>query len=257
MAVLFGSAEAPLAVLQEPLFETDANIDTRREIIFDTTVSVFCRHLPHRRDAMAVLEAIPLVASIMATVAPAMQVVHIFRTRSVEGLSALTCIALVIGNCLAILLGVQYHFGVVLVVMITSLLIQAVMLHLVSWRLSLKVWLTIVAVCIAISTLAPTFATDLLTTRYNEPVAFVWGLIAATTFIPQVLRTRRTRQVQDLSLVTIICFAIGFSLWSLFAWLVQNWSLLLWCSVLTLSVYELLRLKFTIKPAAVVIAAAG
>jgi len=197
---------------------------------------------------MVLIEGISLLASVLTTVAPAMQVLHILRTRSVEGLSVLTGVVLVVGASLSLLLGIQYQLGFVLILMSLSLFFQALMLHLVSWRVSLFVWAIILISVLIIAAFLPFFGSDMLSTRYTQQVAFIWGLIAATTFFPQLITTRRTRQTGDLSLVTLLCFAAGMSLWTVFAWLVQNWSLLLWSAIITVSVYELLRLKLTIKP---------
>ncbi|MBB6125288.1 PQ-loop domain-containing transporter [Sphingobium subterraneum] len=194
-------------------------------------------------------QAVSLVASILCTIAPGLQVLHILRTRSVAGLSVLTCVALVMGNCLAILIGVQYSLGLTLAIMILSLIIQSVMLHLVSPRAALATGAAVIAAIAGTTLLAPGLAADILTTRYHEQVAFLWGIIAATTFIPQVLVTRRTRQTKDLSWLTVITFAVGFTLWTTFAVMVRNWSLMLWCGILTLSVYELVRLKLAEKGA--------
>lgn len=197
---------------------------------------------------MQLTETISLLAAVLVTIAPALQVLHIIRTGSKEGLSVLTSIALVVSNCLALLLGIQYQLGSTIIIMALTLLLQAIMLHLVSSRVSLAVWGGVLALILGAELLAPQFAADILTTRYNEQVAFIWGVIAAPTFIPQVLAVRKTRQTESLSLMTIICFAVGFTLWVAFAWLVKNWSLLLWFGIMTISVYELLRIKLVTKP---------
>lgn len=192
---------------------------------------------------MILAQSVSLLASILCTVAPALQVIHILQTRSVEGLSVLTCVALVVGNCLAILIGIQYDLGPTLAIMVTSLVIQSVMLHLVSLRASLVTWGSSILTVAGVALLTPGFGAYMLTTRYNEQVAFAWGIIAATTFIPQVIVTRKTRQTQNLAWLTVITFAIGFTLWTTFAVMVGNWSLMLWCGILTMSVFELARLK--------------
>lgn len=200
---------------------------------------------------MLSLNDVPLIASILTTVGPVMQVVHIIRTKSVEGLSVATCVLLTIGAALGVLLGIQYELGLVVFFMGLSLFAQALMFCFVSWKLGLSVCAVIVALPFLVNLLMPDFAADMLTTSYTQIVAFIWGLIAANSFIPQVLATRKTRQTQDLSLINVLCFTVGLSLWTVFAWSVQNWTLLLWCTIITASLYELLRLKLTVTPASV------
>lgn len=195
---------------------------------------------------MEFIKVLPLVASCLTTVAPATQIYHIARSRSAAGISPATGVVLVVGTALSLLLGVQYQLGTTLFLMTVALLLQSTMLFMVSRRAFGMLVLASAALACGLVVLAPTFAWELTTSRYTEHVAFLWGLIAAGTFIPQVRLTHRTRMTGDLSLVTILCFAVGMTLWTLFGVLVRNWSLTLWNSIITVSVYELLRLKLTI-----------
>ncbi len=197
------------------------------------------------------LENVPIVASILTTVGPIMQVAHIVKTKSVEGLSVVSCMILTIGASLGVLLGMQYELGVVVVFMSLSLLAQAMMFCFVSLRFGLVICVGITSSVALVSWLLPDFSADMLTTQYTQQVAFAWGLIAASSFIPQVLTTRKTRRTESLSLIHVLCFTVGLTLWTVFAWSVKNWSLLLWCSIITLSLYELLRLKLSVKPVSI------
>src|SRR3546814_9966749 len=92
---------------------------------------------------------------------------------------------------------------------------------------------------------APWFIPALLTVRWAEQVAFIYGILAAATFLPQILLTRRTRHVSSLSLPYLILLSSGMVLWTINSIILRNYSLTFWNMILLLMALELLRLKVT------------
>src|SRR3546814_13842550 len=90
---------------------------------------------------------------------------------------------------------------------------------------------------------APWFIPALLTVRWAEQVAFIYGILAAATFLPQILLTRRTRHVSSLSLPYLILLSSGMVLWTINSIILRNYSLTFWNMILQLIALELLRLQ--------------
>lgn len=194
-------------------------------------------------NLLKTVEILSLVAGLLTVAAPILQVGRTARTRNVEGLSWLTYTLLVIANILAALLGVQYGIQVMILLNILNTACYAIILGFISaTRLAALVGGITVSVGL-LAVLAPSVAARLLTPDWAEPVAFGYGLIAVATLLPQVCLTRRSRDVEALSLSFCICLSVGMIIWTFFAVLIKNWSLIFFNFIITLAAVELMRLR--------------
>ncbi len=64
-------------------------------------------------------------------------------------------------------------------------------------------------------------------------IGFIAGFLTTLSFVPQMLRAWRTRSTADLSLTTIVVFAIGISLWIVYGSIIHSIPIVLW-NVMTL-----------------------
>jgi|GEM_PF-2431637 len=196
---------------------------------------------------MNLVELLSLIAGLMTMAAPAMQAIKTIRTRNVEGLAVSTYIMLMALGCFAVLIGVQYRVVTMTSLNALGMLFNVAILFLLSRR-ALFSFFGGLAVLVAITGLvAPWFLTGLITTRWAEPVGFVYGLVAASTFVPQVLMTWKTREVSALSLPNLALMSAGMVIWIGVATVLGNWSLIFWNSILFLCVAELLRMKLVVE----------
>lgn len=194
---------------------------------------------------MPLMQVVSLLASALTTIGPAAQVLHVLRSRSTEGLSVATFGMLTLSTMLSFLMGVQYQIGFALAFAFASLAFNFILMFMIHARLAFGLLALGVAVA-ALALLGPgAIQAAVLGTQYTELVAFVWGLLSAVTFVPQVLRTRRTRDTRGLSLTNLLLFVAGMALWTVFSWLVQNFSMMFWCGVMLISLLVLLQLKLT------------
>jgi len=49
------------------------------------------------------------------------------------------------------------------------------------------------------------------------------GLLTTASFVPQVLKTLRTRQTRDISLTMWLAFCAGVLLWTVYGFLIEAW----------------------------------
>ncbi len=67
----------------------------------------------------------------------------------------------------------------------------------------------------------------------TQAIGFLAGLFATAAFVPQVVRAWQTRSTRDLSLLTIIAFTTGVSLWIVYGVLIHSLPVVIW-NVITL-----------------------
>jgi uncharacterized protein with PQ loop repeat len=194
---------------------------------------------------MMSIRAVTLAASTLTTIGPGVQLFHAVRARSVTGLSRSSFTMLTTSTMLALLLGLQYKIGAAIGLTFLALAFQFALLALISVSVTLVLLAVGLALLLAATLGPPIIGEVLLGTHYSEVVAFVWGVIFAITFVPQVLMTRRSRNTRPLSLVNLLISTAGAALWTLFAGLVANYSMLFWCCIMLLCLLELVRLKLS------------
>lgn len=189
------------------------------------------------------LELLTLLAGILTTGAPLVQVIRTIRTRIVDGLSAPTYILICISMTLGTIMGIQYGVVVMTAQNAVNLVLYLIILNMISRRAFTVLCISLCSIALLLYGIFPGFAHALLTRRLSEPVAFIQGLSAACMFLPQVFLTRRTRRVEALSLPYFIMMAFGLIVWVLFGLAVGTWSIVLWCSIMFAAVLEMIRLK--------------
>ena len=67
----------------------------------------------------------------------------------------------------------------------------------------------------------------------TSAIGFIAGFLTTLSFVPQLLRAWKTRSTADLSLTTIVVFAIGISLWIIYGSIIHSIPIVLW-NVVTL-----------------------
>lgn len=193
------------------------------------------------------IELLSLVAGLMTTGAPIAQAVKTFRSRDYSGLSVGSYLLLLCLGSFAVLIGVQYRIVSMTALNAAGLCANLLIMLMISRRTLFLFILMVGGLLVGGALIAPSLLSDLLTTRWAEQVAFIYGLIAAATFLPQLLMTRRTRVVSSLSIANLALFAGGMAMWIIVSVLIGNYSLIFWNVILLLMICELLRLKITIE----------
>lgn len=196
---------------------------------------------------MDLIELLSLFAGLMTMSAPITQAWKTWRSRNYEGLSAGSYLLLLCLGTLAVLIGIQY--GIVSMTVLNSVGLSANVLMM--WMISRKTLgvyvISLGTVLLVLGLAAPWFIAALLTPRWVEQIAFVYGIFAAATFLPQVLLTHKSRVVSALSIFNLILFASGMAIWIVVSILLGNYSLIFWNAILLLMLLELLRLKIVIE----------
>ncbi|NOU16303.1 MAG: SemiSWEET transporter [Bacteroidales bacterium] len=78
-----------------------------------------------------------------------------------------------------------------------------------------------------------------------EIIGIVAGVLSCTTFLPQVIKTYRSKSTDDVSLLMFIIAALGSALWLLYGILIQSFALT-FTNVIVL-VFSLIMLFFKVK----------
>ena len=199
---------------------------------------------------MQVVDVLSLVGGFMTMTAPVMQAIKTIRLRETEGLAVSSYILLVCLGCFAVLIGVQYDKLAIIAPNAIGTAFNVAILFMISRRALAGFVLALGAFIGGGLVVAPAFMHTLVTTKWAEPVAFVYGLVSAGTFLPQVLLTWRTRQVSALSLPNLALFSVGMTVWVVVATLLHNWSLIMWNSILFVMITALLVMKIAFERAA-------
>lgn len=62
----------------------------------------------------------------------------------------------------------------------------------------------------------------------TQVIGFFAGFFTTAAFVPQVIHAWRTRSTRDLSLLTIVAFTVGISLWVAYGVLIHSLPLVMW-----------------------------
>ncbi|MBF0095286.1 MAG: SemiSWEET transporter [Alphaproteobacteria bacterium] len=62
---------------------------------------------------------------------------------------------------------------------------------------------------------------------WADAVGFVAGTLTTLAFLPQVLKTWRTRSARDLSLAMLLSFCAGVVLWLVYGVMIGQWPIIL------------------------------
>lgn len=191
------------------------------------------------------VEILSFFAGIMTSGAPLAQAFETFRTRDIAGLSVRSYLLLLCMGSFTVLIGVQYTVFAMIFLNSIGLIANFFIMFLLSRRVLFALVFVIMAFVVVSFLAVPWFIPELLTLRWAEQVAFIYGLLAAATFLPQILLTRRTRIVSSLSVHYLLLLSGGMILWTINSIILGNYSLTFWNGVLLLMSLELLRLKIT------------
>lgn len=179
----------------------------------------------------------------MTSGAPLAQAFKTFRTRDVEGLSVGSYLLLLCLGSTTVLIGIQYGIMAMIILNSVGLATNLAIMSLLSRRALLMFGGVLTSLVVAGLMFAPGFIPALLTPRWAEQVAFTYGLLAAATFLPQIMLTRRTRLASSLSLPYLALLSGGMVLWTINSIILGNYSLTFWNAILLLMSLELVRLK--------------
>ena len=194
---------------------------------------------------LSLMQWVTLVASVLGLVSHAAQLGRSLRSGSIRGLSLSSFVLLTLTFTLSLLMGIQYRIGPGLIIATVSTVLTVAVLALLSRWITALYFAVVGAVALATIFGPPVVADAVLTTHYSEVVAFAWGLLFASAFVPQVVKAHRLGDTRDLSKVSIVVTTVSVGLWLTFAILVRNISMAFWLSLVMLSVLELARLKLT------------
>ncbi len=73
------------------------------------------------------------------------------------------------------------------------------------------------------------------------------ALFTSTGFIPQIIKSLKTKQVKDVALTTLLFTAVGCSLWTVYGFVIRDIIVIAANSVTAFSVIFLMFLKFFFK----------
>ena len=198
---------------------------------------------------METTQIVAMIASLLGVFGPAAQFAHVWRTKSTKGLSLPTFVILNLSLMCSLVLAFQYRLFPGLLFAFIAWIVKLAVL----WQLSARAMFSLIGLGIGVAAGVrfgpPIFAEVVLTTHYSELVAFAWGLLLAIAFLPQVWMSHRTRNTRNLSLPGLAISAVSTTLWDTFALMVSNYSMLFWCSVMLISLLELIRLKLGVRMA--------
>lgn len=76
-----------------------------------------------------------------------------------------------------------------------------------------------------------------------EILGFIAGALTTVAFVPQAIKTWRTRSTADISLAMFSLFCTGLVLWTLYGLALRSWPIVLWNGVTLLLAGTILVLK--------------
>jgi len=188
-------------------------------------------------------EILPLVAGVLTMIAPGLQSLRIIRTRNIYGLSVSTCVLLSLNGAVMSLMAFEYKIITLIAVNVMTFIISLPLLYLVSRRAFTLFVICMLAAVVGTRVMFPGLAIALSTPKWAQEIALLYGFVSAFTFLPQVWVTHRSRDVSALSLPNYVMQSAGMVSWCLVALSIGNWPLVFWDVIITLCVFEMLRLK--------------
>jgi len=78
-----------------------------------------------------------------------------------------------------------------------------------------------------------------------EIIGIIAGVLSCTTFLPQIIKTYKSKSTEDVSLLMFIIAALGSALWLIYGVLIQSFALT-FTNVIVL-IFSLIMLFFKIK----------
>ncbi len=78
-----------------------------------------------------------------------------------------------------------------------------------------------------------------------EIIGIIAGVLSCTTFLPQVIKTYKSKSTEDVSLLMFLIAALGSALWLIYGILIQSFALT-FTNVIVL-IFSLIMLFFKVK----------
>ena len=82
-----------------------------------------------------------------------------------------------------------------------------------------------------------------MTTAWLDLVGTIAGTLTTVAFVPQVIKTWRSRSTRDISLAMWLAFTLGVALWLVYGLLAESWPILIANAVTLLLAGSVLSLK--------------
>ncbi len=83
--------------------------------------------------------------------------------------------------------------------------------------------------------------------NYIEMIGFAAATLSTAAFIPQVIKTYRSKSAKDLSLGMFLIFTSGIILWLIYSLLINKYPMILANTITLLLSFTLLYFKLTFK----------
>ncbi len=74
-------------------------------------------------------------------------------------------------------------------------------------------------------------------------IGFIAAFFTTASFVPQALKTLKTRDTSGISLPMYVLFVIGVSLWIVYGWQVQDWAIVVANSCVLAFIIPILSIK--------------
>ena len=86
-------------------------------------------------------------------------------------------------------------------------------------------------------------------TIFIELIGYLAGILTSITMLPQVIKTYKTKKVEDISLLMVVIILIGVGLWSVYGYLINSMPVLIMDTISFFLVLTelLLILKYKVK----------
>jgi MtN3 and saliva related transmembrane protein len=78
-------------------------------------------------------------------------------------------------------------------------------------------------------------------------IGFLAGILTTISFLPQVIKTWRTKRVEDFNLLFMLLFTIGLIFWLVYGIIINEWPIILANSVTLVLNFVLLWMKLKYK----------
>jgi len=82
-----------------------------------------------------------------------------------------------------------------------------------------------------------------MTISWLKLVGTVAGTLTTVAFVPQVIKTWRSRSTRDISLAMWLAFTLGVALWLVYGLMAESWPILIANAITLLLAGSVLRIK--------------
>jgi MtN3 and saliva related transmembrane protein len=81
---------------------------------------------------------------------------------------------------------------------------------------------------------------------FIDIVGFAAAIVGTSMMLPQVIKSLRTKRVEDLSIMMCILFFLNCVLWELYGWLVGSWPVIVanFCGVIISTTQLIIKVRY-------------